>query len=106
MRETFNASPLARQGLPLLREPMMVGRRERAALAAMDKLKRIGANPQPTHFLPSGLPFVAPETGRMHGPVRSPVAPLRLGRSIQRGHPVRMPLDCRTLPVSGTEGNA
>jgi hypothetical protein len=47
---------------------MMVVRRERAAIAAMAELRRVGANPLPTHRLPNGLGFIAPDTRTIHGP--------------------------------------
>lgn len=61
-------SPLLHRGLPAIGAPMLNIGRERTAIRAMELLRSIGANPQPTHRLPNGLGFIAPDTGRVHGP--------------------------------------
>jgi len=48
---------------------MMIIRRERAAIGAMAALRAVGADPLPTHRLPNGLGYIAPDTGREHGPI-------------------------------------
>jgi hypothetical protein len=69
-RTMHHESPFLQVGIPARNMPMMVIRRERAAMAAMTELRHIGANPLPTHRLPNKLGFIAPDTGREHGPQR------------------------------------
>jgi hypothetical protein len=71
-------SPLAQTVPPSMlgggATPMMVTRRERAAIGAMAAIREAGGNPLPTHYLVNGLSFVAPDTGRPHGPETREVA--------------------------------
>lgn len=65
----MSESPLFRgRAIPHRNAPMMIIRRERAAIGAMVALRAAGADPLPTHRLPNGLGYIAPHTGTIHGP--------------------------------------
>jgi len=69
----MSESPLFRgRAVPAHDAPMMIIRRERAAIGAMAALRAVGADPLPTHRLPNGLGYIAPDTGLNHGPTSRP----------------------------------
>lgn len=69
MSDNLTRSPLERTIMPAGdgRDVMTIGR-ERAAFAAMEALRAMGAHPLTTHRLPNGIGYIAPDTGRVHGP--------------------------------------
>jgi hypothetical protein len=53
---------------PYSTDRTMLIRQERAAIAALNQLRAMGADVHVVHAMPNGMGYIAPDTGRVHGP--------------------------------------